>query len=431
MTARWISRGSLFLLVLVALAALLLASPSGTEAIPNCCVPDIGPTTPGVQQPIPHEHTNAPLAPGGVNPAVRTGPGGTFPSGLPPGFPPLLPHPPGVEAVPNFRHSHRWSFEWSAGQMPLAGQWTVGGPAPAPAGIGGFPNPNVNWSIGWDNHLLRMDLEPFGAGAMDNEHAAAPVRHDFGHHFIDEFGYGFDGPTQVTYSFDADVPANVRDVISQAFADWGGSKVQTTITTLRTGIEFQQVSSGGDIQMMWDPLAYGTWAGTVPPLVVPIATGALPPAPLILDASLLGNRLWIIFNNAIGPETGAQCADAVDNDGDGRVNEGCPTAGGAAEVDVVAGSCVNAVNDDPADDGVINDGCPTVGLAPEAGGACADAVDNDADGFPNDGCPLVGTGPDWSHCRNSTNDDPGDDAMVNDGCPSEDGWAFGRISGQA
>jgi MYXO-CTERM domain-containing protein len=52
------------------------------------------------------------------------------------------------------------------------------------------------------------------------------------------------------------------------------------------------------------------------------------------------------------PETGAQCNDALDNDGDGRVNDGCP-ANGAPET---GDQCLNAIDDDG--DGVVNDGCP-------------------------------------------------------------------------
>lgn len=49
-------------------------------------------------------------------------------------------------------------------------------------------------------------------------------------------------------------------------------------------------------------------------------------------------------------------------------------------------SCSNAIDDDY--DGVVNDGCPAVG-APETGAQCTDKVDSDGDGKPNDGCPIV------------------------------------------
>jgi uncharacterized repeat protein (TIGR01451 family) len=53
-------------------------------------------------------------------------------------------------------------------------------------------------------------------------------------------------------------------------------------------------------------------------------------------------------------ESGAQCSNAVDDDSDQIVNEGCPTVGPKSE-DVNAGECKNAVDDDG--DGFVNDGC--------------------------------------------------------------------------
>lgn len=51
---------------------------------------------------------------------------------------------------------------------------------------------------------------------------------------------------------------------------------------------------------------------------------------------------------AVGaPETGADCDDMIDNDGDGTINDGCPETGT---------DCDNATDDDG--DGVPNDGCP-------------------------------------------------------------------------
>jgi len=61
----------------------------------------------------------------------------------------------------------------------------------------------------------------------------------------------------------------------------------------------------------------------------------------------------------MAPETGAECADAKDNDGDGAVNEGCPKAGQKSEE---GAQCMNDTNDDQnngvADDNLVNDGCP-------------------------------------------------------------------------
>jgi hypothetical protein len=49
------------------------------------------------------------------------------------------------------------------------------------------------------------------------------------------------------------------------------------------------------------------------------------------------------------------CADAIDNDGDGRVNDGCPAVG-APEAHPTPNQCAGAVDDDG--DTVVNDGCP-------------------------------------------------------------------------
>jgi hypothetical protein len=83
-------------------------------------------------------------------------------------------------------------------------------------------------------------------------------------------------------------------------------------------------------------------------------------------------------------ETGAQCANALDDDADTLVNDGCPVEGVAAET-----ACGNALNDDPADDSRINDGCPGFGVpvqivdAVEAQGYNLMVSNKDTDG---DGC---------------------------------------------
>jgi hypothetical protein len=118
-------------------------------------------------------------------------------------------------------------------------------------------------------------------------------------------------------------------------------------------------------------------------------------------------------NPALGP---VACTDAVDSDGDTNVNDGCPTVGGNPEDP----SCVNAIDDDPADDPVdtVNDGCPAKDAAEVA---CADAVDDDADTRVNDGCPTVGSNPENPACANAIDDDAADDPVdtVNDGCPAK------------
>jgi formylglycine-generating enzyme required for sulfatase activity len=115
-----------------------------------------------------------------------------------------------------------------------------------------------------------------------------------------------------------------------------------------------------------------------------------------------------------GPETGAQCAagDTTDDDGDGRVNDGCPvnTTGGGES----GSQCTNNNDDDL--DGIVNDGCPTQERGAET--SCNDSTDNDGDGFINDGCPSAQgggeTGGSSGQCGNNTDDDG--DGRINDGC---------------
>jgi len=53
------------------------------------------------------------------------------------------------------------------------------------------------------------------------------------------------------------------------------------------------------------------------------------------------------------------CTDAIDNDGDGRVNDGCPAVG-APEAYPTPNQCAGAADDDG--DTVVNDGCPAAFL---------------------------------------------------------------------
>jgi hypothetical protein len=64
--------------------------------------------------------------------------------------------------------------------------------------------------------------------------------------------------------------------------------------------------------------------------------------------------------------------------------------------------CDNNTDDDG--DGKVNDGCPQVGAAPEAGAQCDNNVDDDADGKVNDGCPQVGAAPENGCALNVTQD---------------------------
>ena len=128
-----------------------------------------------------------------------------------------------------------------------------------------------------------------------------------------------------------------------------------------------------------------------------------------------------------------KCQNAIDDDGDTNVNDGCPTVGALAENP----ACVNAVDDDDADDpdDRVNDGCPLKGAFADCDsntdGDCADGVeptlcqeavtgiDNDGDTRVNDGCPINGTLAENPSCANDIDDDAADDPVdtVNDGCP--------------
>jgi hypothetical protein len=120
-----------------------------------------------------------------------------------------------------------------------------------------------------------------------------------------------------------------------------------------------------------------------------------------------------------GSETGAQCSNAVDDDGDGLVNDGCPAVGSATAETICTFTTSGEMDNDF--DGYPNDGCPAVG-APETGAQCENYIDDDGDGAANDGCPARGGA---EHgCLNSTDDDK--DGAVNDGCPSSTDVANGH-----
>ncbi len=123
-----------------------------------------------------------------------------------------------------------------------------------------------------------------------------------------------------------------------------------------------------------------------------------------------------------GPETNALCANASDDDGDTKVNDGCPPESYDLEKNRCDG---NAANDDSPDDTLVNDGCPAVAFGAEAGSQCQNIADDDADGAYNDGCPSVGVTQSETSgwCSGDTNEDARDDAAgggqrINDGCPA-------------
>jgi acyl-homoserine lactone acylase PvdQ len=57
-------------------------------------------------------------------------------------------------------------------------------------------------------------------------------------------------------------------------------------------------------------------------------------------------------------ESGAQCNNNIDDDGDGVVNDGCPPAGSPLPLPELGPQCLNNTDDDG--DGVVNDGCPPI-----------------------------------------------------------------------
>jgi hypothetical protein len=128
-----------------------------------------------------------------------------------------------------------------------------------------------------------------------------------------------------------------------------------------------------------------------------------------LPAAADAGTAWDSIGDACDPGppvAEAACADAMDNDSDTRVNDGCVSAGTRPEV---GPECENATNDDrdtqrttatgddTADDALVNDGCPAAGGGTANGHyhsaspvifACvpnpSGADDSDGDTFPDD-----------------------------------------------
>ena len=147
---------------------------------------------------------------------------------------------------------------------------------------------------------------------------------------------------------------------------------------------------------------------------------------LVSDASLLnpGWRIQIVSDSGPAEQMTitallSQCDNAVDDDGDALVNDGCPTIDDGVLHPETDAQCENAVDDDG--DGKVNDGCPTVDdevLPPETGSQCDNNIDDDADSWRNDGCLAMDSGgpqPETGgQCLNAYDED--EDLKVNDGC---------------
>jgi hypothetical protein len=176
----------------------------------------------------------------------------------------------------------------------------------------------------------------------------------------------------------------------------------------------------------------GAWYDTDVALLESMTGASSDNTARVSNASLLRTGWEIEIASDHGPvpermiinEILSDCDNAVDDNGNTLVNEGCPTVDDGIPHPETGTECDNAVDDD--EDGKINDGCPTVddGVPnPETGGQCAqgDTVDDDLDGYVNDGCPAMDPGgvpsPETGEqCENNCSDD--DDTKTNDGCPA-------------
>ncbi len=125
---------------------------------------------------------------------------------------------------------------------------------------------------------------------------------------------------------------------------------------------------------------------------------------------------WQAENHVFHGEWQYNCKDAIDQDSDGGdgagplgTNDGCPAV---LTAETAGAQCDNAVDDDG--DGFVNDGCAVIGDL-EQGAQCRTVADEDGDTVVNDGCPQVGPSESGADCANNTDDDA--DTIVNDGCP--------------
>jgi hypothetical protein len=118
-------------------------------------------------------------------------------------------------------------------------------------------------------------------------------------------------------------------------------------------------------------------------------------------------------------------ADQANLDSDALGDACDPDADGDAVAGVAEGQCGDALDNDG--NGLINDGCPQVGAIAESGPQCSNAIDDDGDGWINDGCPganevnACGSRVLDAGSRPERTDTPGDDdgdTLVNEALPA-------------
>jgi uncharacterized repeat protein (TIGR01451 family) len=172
---------------------------------------------------------------------------------------------------------------------------------------------------------------------------------------------------------------------SWTLASGGLNGCDLAISPLNSQVVLLSSVGGAGTAQKWRLFESDDGAATFTPLFpltdVSITSGNGRPAPVITHKSNDGNanHFDVYWNNTtnmfrqpcnndnnpatpdcpVVPETGAQCANAIDDDGDSLINEGCPRAGanppGSEKAGAVPGECKNNLDDDG--DGAVNDGC--------------------------------------------------------------------------
>ncbi|MEN3272149.1 MAG: hypothetical protein V7636_910, partial [Actinomycetota bacterium] len=127
------------------------------------------------------------------------------------------------------------------------------------------------------------------------------------------------------------------------------------------GVKLPEVTpplGGGDLSITGTPQAF--LATDPAKTAVNVDVHAETSADTTLQATV-GPLTMTLGKTNYAAETGAQCDNAVDDNGNGVVNDGCPQVGPTAE-DPTSGQCSDAIDSDSATDadGKVNDGCPVV-----------------------------------------------------------------------